>query len=259
MVAESITVRREAAVAIVTLDRPQVRNAITLAMWRELAGIFQALDADPETRAVILTGAGGNFSVGADVTEFATLRSDIAQSTAYEVAVDACSEAIANIRKPTFCVISGYCLGGGCHVSMACDFRFIDRSASVGIPAARLSIVYGIRSMQRLYALVGSVNAKRMLFSADRYDAQQTLAMGLADELHENAFEAAMRFSTKLASNAPLSIAGAKYIINGLAMGPGALDLDAAQARIDQASNSADYLEGRRAFAERRAPDFRGR
>jgi len=154
--------------------------------------------------------------------------------------------------------ISGYCLGGGCHLALACDFRFADRTAMVGIPAAKLSIVYGVRSVQRLAALTGIANAKRILYSGDRYPAEQARSMGLIDEIHDDARLAAAQFVERLAANAPLSIAGAKFMLNGLSMGPGALDPAAAQQLIDAASDSEDFREGRRAFAEKRPPRFRG-
>jgi enoyl-CoA hydratase/carnithine racemase len=203
-------------------------------------------------------GAGENFSVGADISEFESIRMDRRQSAEYEVAVDACSNAIAGLGKPVVAAISGYCLGGGCHLALACDFRFADPTAMIGIPAAKLSIVYGVRSVQRLLALAGIANAKRILYSGDRYDAERAQTLGLLDEIHDDAELAAVRFLKDISANAPLSIAGAKFMLDGLSMGPGALDLNAAQQLIDGASDSEDYREGRRAFAAKRPPRFRG-
>ncbi|WP_407181430.1 enoyl-CoA hydratase-related protein [Bradyrhizobium sp. STM 3562] len=231
---------------------------MTLVMWREMAAIFERLASDREVRGVVLRGAGKDFSAGADISEFEKSRDDRQQSAAYEVAVDACSDAIAALGKPVVAAISGYCLGGGCHLALACDFRFGDRSAIIGIPSAKLSIVYGVHSVQRLLALTGVSNAKRILYSADRYPAEQAVSMGLIDELHEDVELAAEKFLRHLAANAPLSIAGAKYMLNGLSMGPGALDLAATQRLIDAASESEDFKEGRRAFADKRSPRFRG-
>jgi enoyl-CoA hydratase/carnithine racemase len=227
-------------------------------MWRELARIFARLAADRDVRGVVLKGAAPNFSVGADISEFATIRDDKRKSAEYEVAVDACSSAIAAVGKPVVAAISGYCLGGGCHLALACDFRFADRTASIGIPSAKLSIIYGVHSVQRLLALTGIANAKRILYSADRFAAEQAASMGLIDEVHDDVVLAAERYLQRLAANAPLSIAGAKYMLNGLSMGAGALDLLAAQQLIDAASDSEDFREGRRAFAEKRSPRFRG-
>lgn len=246
-------------IATVTLNRPAQRNAMTYAMWRDTARIFDELRDDTGVRAILLTGAGADFSVGADISEFAAVRDDEAQSAAYEEAVDASSDAISGAGKPTIAVVSGYCLGGGCHLTMSCDFRFAGPTAKFGIPAARLSIIYGIRSTQRLLSLVGLTQAKRILYTADRLDAATALSVGFADEVADDPLDAARAFAARIAENAPLSVSGAKYILDGLAMGPGALDLAAAQRRIDEASRSFDYQEGRAAFAQKRPPRFEGR
>jgi enoyl-CoA hydratase/carnithine racemase len=253
-----LLVERDGPLARVTINRAANRNAMTLAMWRQMADEFSDLGRDKAVRAILLTGAGDDFSTGADIAEFEAVRSDAAQSTAYEVAVDACSDAIESAPKPTIAVIQGYCLGGGCHLAMACDFRYAAKSTKIGIPAARLSIIYGVRSTQRLLALVGLTNAKRILYSGERLDADAALAAGLIDDVSADAMASATSFARSIAHNAPLSIAGAKRILTDTAMGKGLLDLDAAQQMIERASNSFDYREGRSAFAEKRPPAFRG-
>src|SRR3984893_4522827 len=254
-----ILLTRQESVAIVSLNRPEVRNAVTLSMWRELAGIFSNIANDDDVRAIVLTGAGADFCVGADVSEFDQIRDNRDQSAAYEIAVDACSAAIAAVAKPVIAAISGYCLGGGCHLALACDFRFADHTAKLGIPSAKLSIVYGVKSVQRLLAIAGLANAKRMLYSGERCDAVRAQSMGLIEDISDDVVAAAIAYAETLAGNAPLSIAGAKFTLNGLSSGDGALDVDAAQRMIDLAADSEDFREGRRAFAEKRTPRFRGR
>jgi enoyl-CoA hydratase/carnithine racemase len=112
--------------------------------------------------------------------------------------------------------------------------------------------------VQRLLALAGIANAKRILYSGDRYEADQAKSMALLDEVVDDAAAAAEQLAARLARNAPLSIAGAKVMLNGLSMGPGALDTELAQQMIDAASDSEDFKEGRQAFAEKRPPLFRG-
>jgi enoyl-CoA hydratase/carnithine racemase len=252
-----IELTQQGATAIVTLNRPAKRNAVTLRMWRDIARLFAELGADDAVRTIVLTGAGGNFSVGADISEFASVRDDIALSAEYEVAVDAATEAIAGVAKPTIAAVSGFCLGGGCHLAMACDFRFAKNDASFGIPAARLSIVYGFRSTERLLALVGLTQAKRILFLGERFDAAEAVRIGMTDGCADDPMALADQMALTLADNAPLSIAGAKYILNRLVSG--SADPAAVQAIIDSASASEDYKEGRLAFAQKRRPVFRGR
>ncbi|MFY9956127.1 enoyl-CoA hydratase-related protein [Bradyrhizobium sp.] len=255
----NILLTRRDSVAVVSLNRPEVLNAMTLNMWRELASLFSGLAGDDGIRAVVLSSSGPDFCVGADVSEFDRIRENKDQSAAYEVSVDACSAAIANLAKPVIAAVSGYCLGGGCHLALACDFRFADHTAKLGIPSAKLSIVYGVKSVQRLMAIAGTVNAKRMLYSGQRYDVAGSQSMGLVDEVCNDVKTAAVEYAATLAANAPLSIAGAKFMLNGLSMGDGGLDVAAAQRIIDLAADSEDFREGRLAFAEKRAPRFRGR
>lgn len=254
-----VAIRVADRVAIVTLDRPARRNAVTLAMWREIGAVFTRLSEDGGIRGIVLTGAGGHFSAGADIAEFGAVRDDAAQAVAYEAAIDDCADAIAAARQPTIAALSGYCLGGACHLALACDFRVGDATTRIGIPAARLSIVYGVRATQRLHALVGLAAAKRILFAAEQLEAAEALGLGFLDRLATSAMDGAHALAATMAPNAPISIAGAKTILNGLAMGAGALDVAAADRLIGEAAGSEDYREGRAAFAAKRKPDFTGR
>ncbi len=254
----NILVAIDGPIATIALNRPARHNAIALAMWTELPNIVARLAAYAAVRAIILHGTGGTFSAGADIAEFAAVRASVAQGEAYEQAVDACSDAIQASEKPLIAAIDGFCLGGGCHLAMACDFRFLSPAAKLGIPAARLSIVYGVRSTARLLSLVGLPAAKRILFSGEQLTAEEALRLGLGDRIDVDPLAAARAFAANLAENAPLSIAGAKLILNGLAMGTDTLDLETAERAILAAVGSEDYTEGRQAFAEKRRPVFRG-
>lgn len=246
------------SIARVTLNRPGQHNAISLAMWLELAAIFTALDKDTDTRVIILEGAGKSFCAGADISEFGEARSTQQTVDIYQRAVDDCIEAISNVSKPTIAVVRGYCLGGGCGLATACDFRLADATTQIGIPAAKLSIVYGLRETQNVLALVGLANAKRILFMAERFDAHQAHSMGLVNEIADDASQLADEWADNMSKLAPLTIAGAKSMLNGFAMGEGKLDVAKAAKIIHQASLSKDYAEGRKAYSEKRAPEFKG-
>jgi enoyl-CoA hydratase/carnithine racemase len=254
-----IDYKTENRIAVVTINRPPRRNSLTFAMWKELARLFHELGAADDVRGIVLTGAEGNFSAGADISEFGQVRANAEQGHAYEKGVDDCADAISGAPKPTIAAISGFCFGGGCGIAMACDFRFVHPKAVFSIPAAKLSIVYGMRETQNLLALVGLSNAKRILYSAERFNGERALEMGFADRLESDPLTAAIQFAESLAESAPITIAGSKLILTGLAMGSGALDEEQVRAAVEKAFDSEDYREGQRAFLEKRPPVFRGR
>lgn len=245
--------------AVVTLNRPEQRNAVSLAMWRNLGHVFTELGRDPQVRAIILTGAGGHFSAGADISEFGVVRATVEQGVEYEEAVDQCCDAIADTPKPTIAVINGFCMGGACHLAMSCDFRFADPQARFGIPAARLSIVYGVRGTQRLLALVGVAQAKRILYSAQTFGADEGREIGFVDRVSSDPIRSARAFAGVMADNAPLTISGTKVLLNGLSMGMGALSDAHANAVIETAVGSADYRDARQAFVNKQRPVFTGK
>ncbi|MBW3097417.1 enoyl-CoA hydratase-related protein [Pseudohoeflea coraliihabitans] len=250
-----IAISTNDGIATVTINRPAQRNSVSYAMWNAFGDIFAELSADRDVRAIILTGAGSDFSAGADIAEFASVRDDLGQSRAYEVAVDYGCAGITHASKPVIAVNLGYTLGGGAHLAMSADFRFAHTKAIFGIPAARLSIVYGVQATRKLLGLVGLTNAKRILYSAERFGAEEALAMGFVDKVSDDPMADAIAFARSLSGNAPLSMGGAKYILNGISQG--SFDPGHAQSLIDQASTSDDYREGRDAFAEKRAPKFK--
>src|SRR6185369_2798694 len=153
------------------------RNAMTVAMWSALPGILDGLAADPAVKVVVLAGAGGTFCAGADINDAAA----IGREGQGSVAVLA-EEALAAFPKPTIARISGYCVGGGCQLAVACDLRFAAAGARIGVPPAKLGIVYPAATTRRLVELIGPSAAKFLLCSADPVDAVRAAAMGLVDE-----------------------------------------------------------------------------
>ena len=258
---EELIVTREAdGLALVTLNRPAKRNAINLAMWRRLKAIFDGLSEDRGVRAVILTGSGGNFSAGGDISEFASVRASVEAGTFYEHAEEDALLAIIHCGKPTIAEISGFAIGGACALALACDFRVADYGASFFIPAGRLGIVYSRLESELLLRQIGLTNAKLVLFSGERMTAADALRLGLVSEVAQKDVAAASRrFARRFAASAPISIAGNKFILNVLSRG----EADRRAAEVDRfihrSMESEDYKEGQRAFREKRAPVFVGR
>jgi enoyl-CoA hydratase/carnithine racemase len=257
--AADILTATDGGVATVTLNRPRVRNAIKLAMWRELASLFSELSAADDVRAVILSGSGGHFSAGADISEFSRLRADAESGRRYEECAEAAILAVRDCRKPTIAAIPGYGLGGGCSLAMACDLRVGDFTTRMGIPAARLGIVYSALECELLYRQVGLANAKRVLYCGRPFTSEECAALRLVDVVGPDAMAQARALAEEIAQNAPLSLAGHKLVLEAVATGSANSREAEISAHIDRAMASADYREATHAFMEKRKPAFTGR
>ncbi len=228
-------------------------------MWSKLAATFKELDARSDVRVVILTGSGGHFCAGADISEFDHVRADATSAQRYDEIAEAATMAIKQWRGPTIAAISGYAVGGGCGLALACDFRMADHTAKIGITAARLGIVYSLLDTRLLHRQVGLAAAKRILFAGEHLPVDEAARIGLVDfPVTDDVRAAAMQFAAKLVENAPLTIAGCKQMLDAISDGFS----EARHAEIDQliagAYQSEDYKEGRAAFAQKRRAEFRG-
>lgn len=246
-------------VVIVRIDRPHKRNAMSLAMWRRLATVFADLDADKAVRSIILTGTGGAFCAGADISEFAALRSSPSDGETYDLAVETAELAIIASKKPTIAAISGACVGGGLGLALCCDFRVADATAYFAIPAARLGIVYGITETRQLLLAVGQAKAREILFAGRRIVMPEAALAGLVTHpVHDDVEAAAIAFARSFAASAPRTIAGAKLILGALADGTAAERVLDIKRATNDAVVSRDYQEGIAAFAQKRQPRFKG-
>jgi enoyl-CoA hydratase/carnithine racemase len=259
--AEQIEVTVDAGgIAVVTLNRPEKRNVVSLAMWRNLAEIYRGFAQRDDVRVVILTGAGGHFCGGADISEFARVRNSVDDARVYGEAGRAATQAIIDLPQPTIAAVHGYGVGGGCGLALACDLRVGDATTQMGIPAARLSIVYGILDCSLLLRAVGLASAKLVLYSGRYFPLEDCRAMGLIDVVAEQgALAGAHALAQELCTSAPLSQRGAKVVLEALDRGEvqqRAAEIAAVQAA---AVNSEDYREARQAFLEKRTPGFKGR
>jgi methylglutaconyl-CoA hydratase len=254
-----IRVEREpGGVVWVTLDRPEARNALSRAVNLELRRLAVELGQTREVRAVVLTGAGGAFSAGADLKERRGVSA--ADTGPYLDAISGAITAWAEMPKATIAALSGPALGGGLELALACDFRLAAEEAVLGLSEVRLGIMPGAGGSQRLARLVGVARAKELVLTGRRIDARRALEIGLvsrvvpAGELRG----AAEELAAELAGCAPISIAMAKQAID---QGVG-LPLDQALALerrcYDVTLMSEDRNEGLLAFAEKRPPRFTG-
>lgn len=251
---------KDGALAWIIADNAERMNAWSSAMWHALPSHIETAVSDPEVRVVILRGAGTKaFSAGADISEFESARTGDAAKT-YDALNDAAFNALIGCPKPVIAMIHGFCLGGGLGLALCCDLRIADDASQYAIPAARLGIGYNARWVRPILSAVPATRAKELLFTGRRFRSAEAEAMGLVTRLVETqALEATVRaLASEIAGNAPLSVAAAKRVIDEIDRHPEHPDMAALDAAVEACFESQDYIEGRRAFLEKRKPAFKG-
>lgn len=258
----TVTSRIERGIAWLVLDNPERRNAMTLEMQSSIPHLLAELEADDEVRVVVVRGAGETaFVAGADISEFDQHRSTPETVARYGTVTRAAFAALASCSKPTLSMIHGFCIGGGLALAACTDLRFAADDATFAIPAAKLGIGYAFDGVHALVQLVGPAFANEILFTARRLDSQEALRIGLVNRVvPKTELEGTVReLAATIAANAPLTLRASKVAVRQSLRDPDQRDLDACQRAIDACANSADYVEGRRAFLEKRPPRFVGR
>jgi len=255
-----LRVDRDGVIGRMVFDNTVRRNAINAEMWRAIPRAMSQFENDPDIRCIILRGEGETaFAAGADISEFEKNRSSGEQVRVYESAVDAAHVAIESSAKPVIALIHGFCVGGGLATALSCDLRYADTAARFAIPAARLGLGYGVHGNNRLVATVGHAAAREIMYTARLYNADEALAMGLVNRVIADSEldEYVENVARTIAANAPLTVAASKIAFESLIAAHG--DYTAAEAAIDVCMKSDDYVEGRRAFMEKRKPQFKAR
>jgi enoyl-CoA hydratase/carnithine racemase len=257
-----ILTRRDGAIATVALSNPGKLNAITAAMWRELAQVMNALSGEEDLRCVVLRGAGeAAFAAGADIEEFARVRDDAEQGKRYHhELVRGALAAVAECRHPTIAMIHGPCIGGGLEIACQCDLRISGRSGRFGVPINRLGFAIAYDELAAMLPLAGRATALEILVEGRVWDAGEAYAKGLItrvvpDEALEAETAAAAR---RIAEGAPLAARWHKRFARRLAPQPAPLNAAEIEENFAYFATE-DYRIGMDAFANKRKPKFVGR
>jgi enoyl-CoA hydratase/carnithine racemase len=260
-VSRLVRLDRQGDWAWITLDRPEVLNALS---WDTLGQLGEALDdvaRDPRVRVVLLTGAGERaFSAGADLKERSGFTE--AQTRAFVARIGDTFSALAALPQPSIAAINGAAFGGGLELALACDLRLASRSAVMGLTETSLAIIPGAGGTQRLPAIVGAGRAKELIFTARRIDAARALEIGLVNAVAEPAGlrAAAEALAAEISANGPLAVAAAKSAVDLCATPMSLADRLAGERALylERILPSQDRLEALAAFREKRKPVWRG-
>jgi enoyl-CoA hydratase/carnithine racemase len=258
---DGIIWRREEAVGHITFNNPEKRNAVSLEMWQAAERALDAFGADDGVRVVVLSGAGEKaFVSGADISKFDSERSGAAAVAHYNATTGRFYQKLTAFPKPTIAEITGSCVGGGVALAVCCDLRICGQSSRFGIPAAKLGLGYGFAGLKRLVDVVGPAFAKEMFFTARLFSAAEAYEMRLVNRVLPDAEVAGYvaDYAQTITRNAPLTVGSVKQIVGEVLKDPAERDLARCAALVEACFASQDYIEGRRAFLEKRPPDFSG-
>jgi len=245
-------------IGTIRLDRPPM-NPLNTQVQEELRTAAHAAAADADVKAVIVYGGPKVFAAGADIAEFTTVTYQ--QMTTRAVELSGAFDAVARIPKPVVAAVTGYALGGGCELALACDWRVVAEDAKLGQPEIRLGIIPGAGGTQRLARLIGPARAKDLVFSGRMVDAEEALRIGLADRVApaDEVYATAVRMVQPYVTGPSLALRAAKQAIDG------GLSVDLASGLALESQLFAglfatdDRVEGTTAFVEKRKPTFTGR
>jgi enoyl-CoA hydratase len=252
-----IRVDREAAVAVVTVDRQEALNALDVATLTELRDRLRDIAGDDEVRAVVLTGAGEKaFVAGADIKYMSGL--DVDGARAWGALGHEAGRLLETMPKPTIAAVNGFALGGGCELALACDIRYAAAGAKLGQPEVNLGIIPGWGGTQRLARVCGLGIAKELIFTGRIVDAEEALRIGLVNAVHDPVLEKARETAALLASKSPIALRVMKRLANRSLGGDHAANLDAEGESFGELFASDDAKEGMTAFVEKREAVFRG-
>jgi enoyl-CoA hydratase len=260
---EALLVTVADEIATVTINRPDLRNAITYEMWTYFAELFSQLDSDESVRLVILRGSGEEaFSAGGDITEFEERRSDPWQAKIYNGKVERALRNLGRLRKPTIAAIKGYCVGAGFLLAAYCDLRLAADNAVFGVPVAKLGALVNYYELERMIQLIGPSATLDLLLTARLINAQEAQSMGFCSRVVPvtHLDETVQILTGQMLEVAPLTQQWHKQMAKTILGSADLIDLDPEEAALpDLCYDTEDYAEGVMAFLQKRKPIFRGR
>jgi len=257
---KNLKIEIEDRIALLTLNQPEVLNALNQSTMEELEEVFRKRLAQDDVGAVIVTGAGDKaFAAGADIKELAAL--DPLEARAVSRQGHRILEVIEGFSRPVIAAINGFCLGGGCELALACHIRIAAESAQIGLPEVKLGLIPGYGGTQRLPRLVGKGRAMEMILSGESIGAQEAQRIGLVNGVVplKDLISRCRELATRILANGPLAV---RYCIEAINSG---LDMSLQEATRLEASlfslccATQDMKEGTRAFLEKKKPQFKGR
>lgn len=245
-----------------TFNHPERRNAISLEMWQGIGDALEAFEHNDDVRVVIMKGAGGKaFASGADISEFDQHRANAEQRKQYGEISGRGHQWLGQLSKPFIAMIDGFCIGGGLAIALNADVRFATPASRFGIPAAKLGLGYEYPGLAKLARLVGPASARDIMFTARFLEAAEAREIGLINFVVDaGELESRVRaYAAMIAANAPLTVRAAKAAVDAFERYSVNEASKAVAPLVDACFDSDDYKEGRRAFAEKRKPVFKGR
>jgi enoyl-CoA hydratase/carnithine racemase len=258
---DKMLARKEGRVGYLIFNNPERHNAVSLAMWDAAAEILDDFASDNGIGVVVLTGSGGKaFVSGADISKFEDERATMEAVARYNTAVEKIYAGIYEFPKPTIAMIRGYCIGGGLGLAVSCDIRIASDNARFSLPAAKLGLGYDLPGIERFVDTLGPSFTKDIFFSARQFDAAEAREIGFLNRvLPEGEVEAFVdNYAATIAANAPLTVNSVKFIVGEALKDESKRDRARCSEMVKQCFGSRDYVEGRRAFMEKRKPAFTG-
>ena len=261
MTTEKMLSRVKDGVGYITFNNPEKHNAVSIEMWDALEQILDGFRSSQDIRVIVLSGAGGKaFVSGADISKFDKERSSKEAVLSYNKRTQKVYENLETFPKPTIAMIDGYCIGGGLNLAVCCDIRICSEKSKFAMPAAKLSLGYPLSSIKRLFDVMGPGMAKHFMFTAEKISASEALACGLVQKLvSEDSIDSYVKdYALNIANNAPLTIKAMKQIGIEISKNSDERDLLLCEKLASACFDSEDYKEGRKAFMEKRKPNFQG-